>query len=93
MTPEQRAAQIVKWFQEDGHAYYDELLDPIAAAIRAAELAGWQACRAAAEKVAMKEYHHGPRAIADAIRTLEPSVPEEDAAGYDARDEGGYVAE
>lgn len=33
MTPEDRARVIVKQFQEDGHPYYDELVEMIAEAI------------------------------------------------------------
>lgn len=36
MTPEDRACVIVKQFQEDGHPYYDELVEMIAATLEEA---------------------------------------------------------
>lgn len=36
MSPAERADQVVKWFQTEGHPYYDELAEVVQGAIEAA---------------------------------------------------------
>ena len=43
-THKERAAQVVKQFQDDGHPYYDELLSPIEEALVGAVMAEREEC-------------------------------------------------
>ena len=78
MTPRERAEKIVKWFQEEGHPFYDELLGPIANAIQQAVWDERGACAAIAsrtaeawrrERGAGSAKYHTARAIDDQIRS------------------------
>ena len=47
MSAKERAERIVKWFQGEGHPWYDELVEPIEAAIATARRQALEeACKA-----------------------------------------------
>ena len=52
MTPTDRARELVLRFQQDGHPYYDELVEMIAQAIQQAVDAERHACAALADRYA-----------------------------------------
>lgn len=61
MTPEDRARVVVKQFQEDGHPYYDELVEMIAAAI-------------SEQREQTKAWEATARKLATALEHLTPSL-------------------
>jgi hypothetical protein len=78
MTPTERAQQVVKWFQSEGHPYYDELLSVIEQSIWAAETDAIERAALEVQKLGKGRSIAGQRVVYDsagAVRALKTERP------------------